>query len=459
MVEQLALGDQGSANEVSHAVSTSLLRLGDTLTMRGQPGDADRALACYERGLTIAEQIASEDPRSAQAKRDVSLVLQKLADGLAARGQHGDAEQALGHCQRSLTLTEQLYRDSPTSASATRELSMSLLHLARLLAQHGRPGDCDQAVVHGQRSREMLERLASDNPDSARTTRDLSIILEELGDLLLLRGHPGDVEQAFGHYLRSLTLAEQLLAANSGSAQEKRRTALSLLKLADLLASRRRADDAEQALNHYQRSLALTEQLLGANAGAALQTRDVLVCLERLADFLVARGQPGDTDQALAYYRRCLELAEQLANNNPDSVQLKVELATSLERLVHVYAGRGNRAEAWHHQQRVLNLTREIVRATPSDAADRALIVSLAKTGAFAETLGDMHSADALGRECYMLLCQRHSAGGPLDPTLRQIFKQLQRVLGPTLLARTRRWLLRVVGSSTSAPEPPRGAK
>ena len=89
--------------------------------------------------------------------------------------------------------------------------------------------------------------------------------LKKLGDFLASRGLAGDAEQALGHYQRSLEVSERLLAANPESAQAARDVSVSLSKLADFLASRGLAGDAEQALGHYQRSLEVSERLLAAN--------------------------------------------------------------------------------------------------------------------------------------------------------------------------------------------------
>ena len=52
--------------------------------------------------------------------------------------------------------------------------------------------------------------------------------------------------------------------------------------------------DAEKALGHYERSLEVRERLLRANPESGQAARDVSVSLNKLADFLASRGQPGD---------------------------------------------------------------------------------------------------------------------------------------------------------------------
>ncbi|MCO6456985.1 MAG: toll/interleukin-1 receptor domain-containing protein, partial [Pirellulaceae bacterium] len=91
----------------------------------GEHGSLVRALEMTRRILTAKEQLLRDNPQSAQAARDVSVSLNKLADFLARRGQPGDATQALEHYQRSLEVREQLLRDNPQSAQAARDVSVS----------------------------------------------------------------------------------------------------------------------------------------------------------------------------------------------------------------------------------------------------------------------------------------------------------------------------------------------
>jgi hypothetical protein len=86
----------------------------------------------------VVEGLLAADPQNAEAARDVSVSLSKLGDFLARRGLAGDAEQALGHYQRSLDVREGLLAANPQSAEAARDVSVSHFKLFRL---HGSRGD------------------------------------------------------------------------------------------------------------------------------------------------------------------------------------------------------------------------------------------------------------------------------------------------------------------------------
>jgi tetratricopeptide (TPR) repeat protein len=122
---QRMLALTAKTNQLDARAAASVL-VGDALVEHGHLGDAEQALGHYQRSLEVRERLLAANPESAQAARDVSVSLNKLADFLAQRGLPGDAEQALGHYQRSLEVRERLLAANPESAQAARDVSVSL---------------------------------------------------------------------------------------------------------------------------------------------------------------------------------------------------------------------------------------------------------------------------------------------------------------------------------------------
>ena len=348
---------------------------GDALVEHGHRGDAEQALGHYQRSLEVRERLLAANPESAQAARDVSVSLNKLADFLASRGLAGDAEQALGHYQRSLEVQRTSAGGQPGVAQAARDVSVSLSLLADFLASRGLAGDAEQALGHYQRSLEVSERLLAANPESAQAARDVSVSLDRLGDFLASRGLAGDAEQALGHYQRSLEVSERLLAANpeSCAGHAARRvgelgTSLGRLsgatcavwpatrsrpwaitsaasrsanvcwrptrscagrarRVGELGASRRLSGESRFGRRRGAGPGPLPAQPRGQRTSAGGQpgvgeaTHDVSVSLNKLADFLARRGLAGDAEQALGHYQRSLEVRERLLAANPESAQ------------------------------------------------------------------------------------------------------------------------------------------
>ena len=190
----------------------------------GTHGSLVRAIDLTARILEAKEKILTDNPSSAQAARDVSVSLERLADFLAQRGQPGDAENALGFYQRSLQVSEQLWKDNPGSAQAARDVSVSLNKLADFLAKRGQPGDAEKALGFYQRCHEVLEQLLADNPSSAQAARDVQVSLERMA---AMEAQHGDTAKGLEFQMRALQIALQLRESNPGSMVYNRTAAIS----------------------------------------------------------------------------------------------------------------------------------------------------------------------------------------------------------------------------------------
>lgn len=360
--------------QAARDVAVSLNKLADFLGERGQPGDFAEALAASERSLTLREGLLRASPNSAEAARDVSVSQEKVADLLTSRGQPGDAERALALYQRGLEITEQSLQASPDSAQAARDVSVSLVKLADFLALRGAPGDAEKALDCHRRSLEVRERLLQANANSAQAARDVSVSLDRLGDFLAQRRQPGDVAAAQAHYQRGLELRERLLKDTPDSARAARDVSVSLNKLANLLAASDNPADHLTARRLYERSLELSERLLKANPDSAEAARDVSVSLELLGDFLFEHDTSGGVEQALGFYQRSLQLRQPLLQASPDSAQAARDVAVAHLKLALFHQQHGPPATASAELASCFGILDSFARAgRPMDEAMREL--------------------------------------------------------------------------------------
>ncbi|MBX7212287.1 MAG: toll/interleukin-1 receptor domain-containing protein [Verrucomicrobiaceae bacterium] len=347
----------------------------------------------------------------------------------------GEIERRIGRMDVAQTFlelfhhtAEQYLAANPQSAQAARDVSVSLNKLADFLAKRGQPGDAEAALAHYQRALQISEDLLAANPQSAQAARDVSVSLEKLADFLAARGQPGDAAAALAHYQRALQVREDLLAANPQSAQAARDVSVSLNKLADFLAARGQPGDAEAALAHYQRALQVLEDLLAASPQSAQAARDVSVSLNKLADFLAARGQPGDAEAALAHYQRALQVREDLLAANPQSAQAARDVMVSLERMARMEGSRaGGEANALELQARALGIAIKLREGNPGSLFyGRTVAVSFFLTFQRAQGAGNDKVATQCLTGCFATLDEMIRAGMNLDAPMRQLHAQLQ---------------------------------
>ena len=421
-------------SETARVYANAVQRLGDFRARRGLAGDADKALSYYQRGLDVHERLLAANPESALAARDVSVSLSKLADFLANRGMAGDADKALSYYQRGLEVAERLLAANPESAQAARDVSVSSNNLADFLANRGLAGDADKALSYYQRDLDISERLLAANPESAQAARDVSVSLNKLADFLANRGLAGDADKALSYYQRGLDVAERLLADNPESALAARDVSVNLNTLADFLANRGLAGDADKALSCYQRGLDVRERLLAANPESGEAARDVSVSLNKLADFLANRGLAGDADKALSYYQRGLDVRERLLAANPESAQAARDVSISLEKMADFLAKRGlagDADKALSYYQRGLDVRERLLAANPeSGLAARDVMVSHFKLFRLHSTAGNQTKAMESLAKCFSILDSFAHDGRPMDPQMLRLYEQLKPMFG-----------------------------
>jgi tetratricopeptide (TPR) repeat protein len=221
------------------ALSVSWNELGEVLVAQG---DLAAARVRFSQFLSISENLARDNPSSAQAQRDLSVSFDKLGNVLVAQG---DLAAARERFSQSLAIHEKWARDNPSIAAAQRDLSVSLNRLGDVLVAQG---DLAAACERFSQSLSIDERLARDNPSSAAAQRDLSVSFDRLGDVLVAQG---DLAAARDRFSQSLSIADKLARDNPSSAEAQRDLIVSYWKLAQVTG----------ASEWWRRALAVASQL------------------------------------------------------------------------------------------------------------------------------------------------------------------------------------------------------
>ena len=322
------------------------MSFGDVLVTSG---DLSGARARFEASLKIHERLATANPSSGEALRDLSVSLERLGDVLVSSS---DLAGARARFEEVLKIYERLAAANPSRVDIQRDLSVSLEKLGNVLVTSG---DLAGARVRFEESLEIRERLAAANPSSAEAQRDLSVSLNKLGEALVVSG---DLARGRARFEESLRIAERLAAANPSSAEAQRDLSVSLEKLGGVLVS---SGDWKEARTRYEASLKLRERLAESNPSSPEAQRDLSVSLNKLGNVLVASG---DLAGGRARFEKSLEIAERLAKSNPSSAEAQRDLMLS-----HIMLGGLTGGE--RHLEEVLRIARDLQRQgrlTPADA-------------------------------------------------------------------------------------------
>ncbi len=330
---------------------------------------------------TVAEHIRGWAQPGA-AVRQIGLI-QNVAGSLEAR--FGSFARGIALSEESV-VTRRAIRDAhPDDLQAARELSVSLGGLGDLLLQRGGPKDAERAQQHYEEDLAITEALHQAAPKNIQIAHDLALSLHNLADFYLRRGAPDDTERALNRYERAQAIVEALHAAVPENAEVARAVFVNLNKLADFYLRRGAPGDIDLALERYEAANAIARTLRRADPDDAQAARDLAVNLNRLGDFYFRRGGAEDTERARESYEEAYAISRAQQAASPDDAQAARDVATNLERLGDFYRQLGTDIGAERALERYEEATaiRQDLFETRPDDADiaRSLSVSLNRLG------------------------------------------------------------------------------
>ena len=178
----------------------------------------------YQRSLEVSERLLVANPESAQAARDVSVSLNKLADFLARRGLAGRRGESVGPLPAQSGDQRTAAGRQPGVGAGGAGRVGELEQVGGLSGASGLGGRRGGSVGPLPAQSGGRERLLVANPESARR-RDVLVSLERQAKAQSSRA--GGAEAALGLQVRSLELALKLRERNSQSYHYQRTAAVS----------------------------------------------------------------------------------------------------------------------------------------------------------------------------------------------------------------------------------------
>ena len=180
--------------------------------------------------------------------------------------------------------------------------------------------------------------------------QELLLVLKEFGDLRGLHSGRqawaltyqadalkvyGDLPQALDLYNASLRLREQLETEEPDTPEWQRDLSVSHERIGDVRVAQGQLD---AALTAYQAAVAIAERLTAAHPANAEWQRDLSLSYSRIGDIQVAQGQ---LNAALTAFQADLAIAERLAAVNPANAEWQRDLSISHNRIGEVRVAQG----------------------------------------------------------------------------------------------------------------------
>lgn len=317
--------DAAGDKELQLNLSKAYKRLGDVL---GNPneanlGDVAKAIESYQKALAIADQLSRGGNDTYAVVRQKALVHEKLADVLAWQG---DMDKAIAHSELSLSVFKSLAIKAPYNDKDVESAAISYIKYGDLLGHpsFSNAGQPIKSLAQYNRALETIRPLAERDAAPANAVRYFALIHERIGTIRSLQR---EFVLALESFETSKKLREQLAAKNSGNGTARRDVAIAYEKIADVsLAS----GDAQGSLPHYNKALSIYRELANSDREDTHALRTLAIGLENMAEGLLAAE---DRASALTSFDEALMIRRKLALGNPDNVGFANELSALTERI------------------------------------------------------------------------------------------------------------------------------
>ncbi len=182
--------------------------------------------------------------------------------------------------------------------------------------------------------------------------------------------------------------------------------------------------DPPKALDKYQASLNIREELRRRAPDSADYARDLSISYDKLGDLYL---QLGDPPKALDKYQASLNISEELRRRAPDSADYARNLSISYARFGDLYLKLGDSPKALDKYQASLNIAEELRRRAP-DSADyaRDLVVNYYKILSFYQENNDQQQLIRYSKFCKEALLYMKNNNMFMDEPLKELLNYLE---------------------------------
>jgi tetratricopeptide (TPR) repeat protein len=265
---------------------------------------------------------------------------------------------------------QRMLRTDPGNAGWQRDLAVLHDRVGDVLMAQG---NLPEALKSFRDALAIKDRLVRADPGNAGRQRDLSMSHEKVGGVLVAQGN---LPEALKSVRDGLAIRDRLAQTDLDNDGWQRDLSMSHEMVGDVLMAQ---GDLPEALKSFRDQLAIAKRLARADSDNAGWQRDLSVSYDRVGDVLVAQG---NLSEALESFRDALAIRERLAQNDPDNPGWQRGLSVSYDRVGDVLVAQGDLPEALKSFGEQLAVAERLARADPDNAAwQRDLSVSHDRIG------------------------------------------------------------------------------
>ncbi len=279
-------------------------------------GRSAAAIAQYRKGLAAIGHLLSRSPKDIELRK----LSGDLHDVLDRENLGRDPTAAEKDALDQVRLSTALLSDCPQDPDCLLRLADNYSLLGTLA---GRKAQTRESLAHYLKSVALREQAIAARPNDVTAQRDLMMAYGHIGDTM---GSPflfnlGDLKGAREYYGKAVRIAEAMVATDPSDKQARIDLGIALTRIGTVLQAPGEVAESLAALN---RAAGILEPLYASET----KNHNYSVQLSLLYEYRGQRlRQSGDDAAALASYRRSLEIcAKMLAARHDDRSALRQQL-------------------------------------------------------------------------------------------------------------------------------------
>ncbi len=346
--------EEGNDASLQSDLATSYTRLGD---VQGNPrdnnqGDVPAALASYEKGLKILDQLQRAGVKETVAEGARATLEGRVADIYVSMGK---TDQALALQLQAAAELQAVVRNANTPANQDG-LGVAQMRIGDTYAQLGK---LQPAMDHFNRAMEVFSALHREHPDDLQFARGVTVLYGKFGDIYLLMGN---LKAALENFQKAMQIRDKLLAAHPDDRQFARDVSISADSISTVLTTMKKYPEA---LAYEERALKITQHLSEADKRDMTAKSDVGDAYAGIAQLLFELHR---YPEAIENANHSLEVRQAISQVMTADFTAQASIADTLFLQSTIQERTGHTADALRSGQSGVEIAERLHKQDPGNA-------------------------------------------------------------------------------------------
>ena len=346
-------------NDVRKLANSLIFEIHDSIATL--PGATKARKLIMDRSLEYLDSLAKESGNDPALLRELATAYGRIGalQGSPAESNLGDTKSAMVSLQKSLNIRETLARQNPKNSKDQVELAVAYLDYSDF--QRGAVGNGALAYEYGRKAVTILDREALTSPNDFRVLAQsargyFSLGAIEVGEGAM--GQSGTTTGAIADLEAALDRTRKALLVSPNHPALLGHQAAVAAVLGDAKGKLGDRPGAEAAFLYALESL----NRLSAKQDNINAMANLAVLTTKLGDIHLVEGK---NDQALADFHKALNLDEQMLAKDPNNEMVQRNTATDYAMIGHALYETGRPAEASPYLVKTISMIQSSPSQTP----------------------------------------------------------------------------------------------